>query len=315
MSAQPEKGIFLLSLDTELAWGTRGNKAYVKDYEKTREVILRLLRLLEKYEIRATWAVVGHLFLDQCSVKDGMKHPEIEDVPSHWFDIDPCTDLDHDPMWYGSDIIKQIQNCRVPQEIGSHTFSHMVADECSGRCFVSELRAARRLAEKEGIELKSLVFPKNHVAFTSELAKEGFTSFRGSDENWYARFSGAWKKIAHMIDNYFVIPSPSIFPRKEKRVWNIPGSYFYVHARGWAKWLPVSFRVRKTLAGIDRAVKERRMFHLWFHPFNISSNPDGLLEGLERIFSRIALLRASGQLENWTMQETAEQMERLSTHV
>ena len=61
-----ERGAFLLSIDTELAWGTVHlglDKSYQAQYAQCREVINRLLELMERFEIKATWAVVGHLFL------------------------------------------------------------------------------------------------------------------------------------------------------------------------------------------------------------------------------------------------------------
>ena len=103
-----EKGLFLLSIDTELAWGGVHNGAFRKrlgHYQRTREAIRQLVALLERYEIRATWAVTGHLFLDQCRTEGGVKHPEIT-RPSYqwfagdWFDVDPCGDLSTDPKGF-----------------------------------------------------------------------------------------------------------------------------------------------------------------------------------------------------------------------
>lgn len=62
------KGTFVLSLDTELAWGTfdlGGAKRYRRHFEVTRERIEKLLNILEQYNISATWAFVGHLLLER----------------------------------------------------------------------------------------------------------------------------------------------------------------------------------------------------------------------------------------------------------
>ncbi|NLX92012.1 MAG: hypothetical protein GXZ07_10615 [Firmicutes bacterium] len=76
-----KKGIFTISLDTELAWGVvdtpKNLMKNLKYYKKSREVIDKLLLLFQQYEISATWAVVGHLFLDTCKPVNGQKHPEI----------------------------------------------------------------------------------------------------------------------------------------------------------------------------------------------------------------------------------------------
>ncbi|HHX96667.1 MAG TPA: hypothetical protein GX687_04295 [Clostridia bacterium] len=61
-----DKGVFVLSLDTELAWGMRDKpKAVVRNkryYEKTHKVINEILNLMINYNISATWAIVGKLF-------------------------------------------------------------------------------------------------------------------------------------------------------------------------------------------------------------------------------------------------------------
>jgi ubiquinone/menaquinone biosynthesis C-methylase UbiE len=41
------------------------------------EVVDQLLALVAEFEIPATWCVLGHLFLDACSPRNGVKHPEI----------------------------------------------------------------------------------------------------------------------------------------------------------------------------------------------------------------------------------------------
>src|SRR2546427_343273 len=68
-------GTFVLSLDTEQAWGSfdKGlSPELVRAAEwENREGIPRLLDLLCRHRISATWAFVGHATLDHCS-----GHPE-----------------------------------------------------------------------------------------------------------------------------------------------------------------------------------------------------------------------------------------------
>ena len=65
-----ERGVFTLSLDFELIWGTLdlfGPDRFRRACEVERSVVFdRLLALLEELEISATWCVLGHLFLDRC---------------------------------------------------------------------------------------------------------------------------------------------------------------------------------------------------------------------------------------------------------
>src|SRR3990167_11247331 len=147
-----EKGIFILSLDFELAWGMRGDPAYKADFERTREVIDRMLALFEKYEIKATWATVGELFLTgQAGNGDNL-------------------------LWHAPEVIEKIKKCLVAQEIGSHSFSHkVVGEDCSRELFEEELKKNDEVAKRSGGTMRSFVYPKNSVGFTDLLAKYGFT--------------------------------------------------------------------------------------------------------------------------------------------
>ncbi|MCX7783508.1 MAG: hypothetical protein N2318_07660, partial [Meiothermus sp.] len=60
-------GIFTISLDFELYWGVR-DKLPLEQYRANllgvRQAVPALLDLFSKYEIHATWAVVGFLFFE-----------------------------------------------------------------------------------------------------------------------------------------------------------------------------------------------------------------------------------------------------------
>ena len=78
-----DKGAFAVSIDTEMAWGVADRKRLAEHYtyDNERGVISDLLGLLDKYEIRGTWSVVGHLFLDRWDWTDGIKHSDIVRPP------------------------------------------------------------------------------------------------------------------------------------------------------------------------------------------------------------------------------------------
>jgi len=313
-----EKGIFILSLDMELAWGTRGEKKLMPYHAKERQIVDELLALFEKYKIKATWAMVGHLFLDSCRPINGVKHPEIVRpnyswLKGDWFSIDPASNIQKAGEWYGKDIVYKILNCKIPQEIGCHTFSHLIVGDkgCQPECFDSELKVCQNLAWQQGVGLKSFVFPKNMVGHLDVLKENKFLCFRGQNDAWYKNFPAKLRKAAHIFDNYLMLPTRATVPEKQEGIWNIAGSYFYVHKDGWAKFLPVSFRVAKSKAGIKKAVQQEKIFHLWFHPFNIASSPKELLAGLEKIFSYVNFWREKGSLENLTMGETSEYLNSL----
>lgn len=315
-SSQP--GAFLLSIDTEMAWGGVHNGSYVgrmAHYERTRDAIDRLLQLLQKYEIRATWAIVGHLFLDSCESIDGVKHPEIV-RPTYpwfrgdWFDADPATNAGEDPAWFGPDIIEKILEAEPPQEIGSHGFSHLIAGDpgCSRECFESEIKTCVEHGARKNIELKSFVFPRNSVGHLDVLAEQGFNAYRGSVPAWYTRFPAPLRPWARLVDSLLPVTPPVTTPEWHDSLCDLPASYFYPHREGWSKLIPLGLTIHKINLGLEKAARENSMFHLWFHAFNLASDPDRLLDGLETVFERVASMREAGRLSNPVMGELAAKL-------
>jgi peptidoglycan/xylan/chitin deacetylase (PgdA/CDA1 family) len=318
-----QKGAFVISIDTELAWGMvhrRGVEENAYAYARTREAVGALLRLMERYEIRATWAVVGHLMLESCSPVNGVKHPEVP-RPSYswfegdWFDQDPATDRAKDPFWYGPEIVDMISGCKVPQEIGCHTFSHMLVGDpgYSAETMRADLSLCRQLARARGLDLKSFVYPRNLVGHLNVLEEFGYESYRGPAPCWYDRMSGWPWRIAHKVDNFLPVAPPIVFPSRRGGLWDIPASYYYPHSTprlgDWGRWLPVWTRVAKSRRALRKAAAQRGVFHIWFHPFNIAADMPRLLRGLEGIFTGVSRLRDKGVLDNLTMGDVVAQLE------
>jgi len=315
-----KKGAFVLSIDTELAWGfvhLPKEKHPDHQFREARSVVGSLLSLMEQYEIKATWAIVGHLFLERCDPVGGQKHPEIDRsrytwLSRDWFEPDPCGDLERNPFWYGPDIVDRILACPVPQEVGCHSFSHVFANDagCTKESFDSELRACRKLAEQKGISLKSFVFPKNGIAHVDLLSQNRFLAYRGSQPCWFKGFPRPFWRVAHKIDAFFPILPPVVLPSRSDGLWNVPASYYYAHREGWGRCLPIWMRVWKVKMGLRRAAKLGGVFHLWFHPYNLATDVQGLFHGLEQIFSEVAQLRGRGLIDNVTMGELADELQR-----
>jgi hypothetical protein len=67
------KGIFNISIDAEVAWGQCDvflTELHRMSLERERTIIQRLLALFATYDVRATWAVVGHLLLQGWSWRE-----------------------------------------------------------------------------------------------------------------------------------------------------------------------------------------------------------------------------------------------------
>lgn len=311
------KGVFTLSLDVELCWGVVDKPDQLKKnmtyYKEARDCIEKILQLLEKYNISATWAVVGHLFRQECISKDGQKHMDIPRsiypwYDKDWFDESPCTCHREAPLWYGRDIVEKIMGCAARQEIACHSFSHIpYGDKNTKReALQADLTNCIDEAGKLDLKLRSFVFPRNTAGYIDELRSFGFEAYRGIEPSWYSKFPKRLKKICHIIDQFLVI-SPSVsLPEYDHGLVNIPASMFYLPMNGFRGLIPLSFRVMKARKGIRRAIRDKKLFHLWFHPFNIATNKEKLLYGLEEIFKLAQASRENGKLQIKSMDEIVD---------
>jgi hypothetical protein len=117
------------------------------------------------------------------------------------------------------------------------------------------------------------------------LPQNGFTSYRGIAPSWTWRAPGAYgKRLARLAHHFLPVPAPVVEATAENGIVNIPASYSYLHRTGWARYVPISVRVRKPILAMRKAARSAGIFHLWTHPFNIASDPENLLGGIERVF-------------------------------
>ena len=316
-------GTMVLSIDFELSWGMFDLLPIAKlnaQSVEERKRIKRLLALLDRYEIPATWAMVGHLMLDGCARgQDGTTHSDIAPhanyswFPHDWYHHDPCTAAALAPGWYAPDILEWIREARVRHEIGSHSFGHIYYGdpECSPPIARADLKAAVEAAAQKGVTLKSFVFPRNQVGHLEILKSFGLRSYRGAEPPLIRCGHGVLQQAIHFLDQLFALRPRSV--RAEETLpglWNIPGNHFYMAHNGLRKVIPMASRVLKGKRGINWAVRSGGLYHFWFHPFNLNVDSEAMLSGLEKIFSHAHRMREKGLLNILTMDEYAQRLER-----
>jgi peptidoglycan/xylan/chitin deacetylase (PgdA/CDA1 family) len=308
--AKLERGVFMLSLDFELIWGTLdlfGTEGFEKACEIERSVVIRrLVDLLAEFEIPATWCVLGHLLLDHCAPRDGRMHPEIVRpthawAPGDWFARDPGGTETTAPLFLGRSLVEMVRSCRVPQEIACHSFSHVIFGDpgCSAATAESEVKACVEAARALGVRLRSFAFPRNRVGHLDVLRAHGFEVYRGPGPLWYEQEESAgWRgRLAHLWDVIRAAAPPTVMPVREANgLWNVPGSMIYFPMHGVRRFVSMQRRVKRAVKGMDAAAEERRVFHLWFHPTNLADGTDAMFDGLRSIFAHAAALRRQGVL-------------------
>ena len=313
MSGRLPRAVFTLSLDFELIWGTLdlfGPSGFREDCRIERqEVIDRLLALFVEFDVRASWLVVGHLFLDRCQAPrhPGIVRPAHSWHPDDWFRHDPGGDEGSAPDFLGRSLVERVRACPVPQEIGGHSFSHVIYGDpgCSRAAAESDLDALIAAAAQMGLTLRSFSFPRNRVGHADALFARGFRVFRSPEPTAYRDLRvAALRRAGHLLDVLLARTPPVVLPeRRADGLVAVPGSMIYFPMHGPRRFVPVSLRVARARRGLRSAVREGRVFHLWTHPTNLASHSEAMFGGLRTILSEMAELRARGQMEVRTLGE------------
>lgn len=152
-------GVVTLSVEIELGWGVHDTGQYghlSEDGRAEREFLARLLDRCADLDLPITFDVVGHLCESHCTgTHDGPHEPS-------WFDADPGTDVERDPLFYAPDMVDMVRSSPVDHELGTHTYSHVLCNEVTAETFAWEVeRAQTQLVDLTGSETVSIVPPRH----------------------------------------------------------------------------------------------------------------------------------------------------------
>lgn len=295
-------GTLVISLDFEMMWGCHDwatTDTYgISNVKQVRFVISELLGLFQKYDIHATFATVGLIF---CKDKQEALLSKPSKLPSYENGnlcayklgyIESISDKDAE-LYFAPDVVEQLKKC-VNIEIGTHTFSHYFCWEKgqSVEELSADLAQMNEIAERNGVKVESIVFPKNMVRNEYlKICKEyGLKVYRGNALKFFnqpkSKIDVIKNKIYRMLDAYFNVGgcmaySPNIINWEENPV-NIPASRLLRPYSVRLKWLE-GLRLHRIIKEMEHAAKNGEIYHLWWHPHNFGSNPKENLEFLEKI--------------------------------
>jgi len=300
------KPVFVLSLVLELGWGfilhpedkalrlLRGNP------QNGRGVIELLLELFQRYNIPATWAVAGHLFLEQGEGKKQISK-EMPQFKDGWLDWDFYSQICDSPLYSAPDIIDKISASRVAHEIGLHSFFHIPFSTCSQAVARYEVELGVSLAQERGIEAQSFVFPENRPGHIDILKEHGIKIYRSSIPRFHSETTAFL--IRKATGAIVKVMPPPVLPLWKEGIWEIPGSMsFDDHL------MPFTLSPRAKI-GLKRAVRTSKVFHIWLHPWSLLVHK-GLLDNLGTFLAFVAQKRDAGKLQVMTMGDLASHLNK-----
>lgn len=319
-------GIFTISLDFELHWGVFDKKNRDERhqvYETTLSVVPKMLELFSDAQVHATWAVVGSMFARNRGHWERLKPDVLPSYTRQAYSAYRYINENGLPeqsyrAHFAPAMIKLIHSYKG-QEVGTHTFSHFycLEEQSEPMAFEADLKAAISCASEAGIELNSLVFPRNQ--FNPEYLRIcydlGITTVRSNPETWFwspvtNTGSGMFRKISRFSDAYIQLGnhhtsySLNTIKQVQGEPLCLPASRFlrpwnpkYQFANNW--------RIRRVCNEIIHAAQHGECYHLWWHPENFGTNAEKNLEGLRTILKTFQYCKKQFNMASWNMGEYA----------
>ncbi len=323
----------MISLDCELFWGVR-DKRRLQDYRENllgdRQVVPRLLDLFDEFDVHATWAFVGFLFYsDRTSLLSELPVRLPQYVDSRYSAYAELAELGEDeeldPFHFGGSLIREV--LRHPgQEIASHTFSHFYCLEQGQTVedFRADLEANCRAARQYGIDLRSLVFPRNQVNpdYLEVCYDLGISAYRGNTSSWLYRAmneeeESGIRRALRYADAFANlsgtrIARPAGNEDGVKHPVDVQASRFLYPQYWWSAPLD-GMRVRRIANEMRAAARNGCCYHLWWHPHNFGVNQEANLRILRRILEEYRVLHDEYGFAALSMSEVADRVLRPRT--
>ena len=311
-------GNFTISLDFELYWGMRDVQtleSYQEHIRNVHLVIPKLLALFMKYEIHATWAIVGFLFLNN---KEQLLKNLPSELPRYTHKkFDPYDYIQHNDLekvyHFAPECIDLIKNT-AHQEIGTHTFSHYYTLE-EGQTyeqFKKDVESAIAIQLSTGQNCRSIVFPRNqydgeHLKIIKSL---GINFYRGNQQIWLYKARPLnreyrWFRLIRLADAYINLSGHNTFTSESGNQGvpvNVPASRFLRPYTPRLKRME-NLRFRRIERSLLHAAKNNENYHLWWHPHNFGKNIEENLRFLERILKLYKILHGQFGLTSKSMGE------------
>lgn len=312
-------GFFVISLDFELFWGIRDKYTFNEYGENVLgvwEVIPRLLKTFNQYNIHATFATVGAMFASD--FRDLNNY--LPSIKPNYTDknLSPYNDyikksIHNDPRYYYGKQLVEMVKANKNQEIGTHTFSHYYCLEPGQdkTSFVADLESSIAIAEAMGIDIESFIFPRHQLNkdYINIFKKYGIKNYRGTEKIWFhsaarGEDEGIIKRAFRYADYFVWMGSNHLQDINEIE----DDELYQIRASRWlrpydSRKILQKLKLIRIKQQMKAAAKTNKIFHLWWHPHEFGVNTNENFEMLEEIFQYYSELNKKYGIESFNFKE------------
>lgn len=312
---QFERGVVMLSLDTEQIWGyldLLDERRFRRRYPCAVEAHAKLLACLTKASVSATWFLVGGMALRG---SQGPRDSRMAGLPVTWTNRIASGTEATDPLWYGNSFVEDLRKARPFQEIGLHGgLTHLIWTDPHTTREVAEWELTEGVKTLRDAQVRPLSFsyPREQEGYYELLPAHGIRCYRGRTVARSFQLGptliGA---LARLRDEMRCSTPAPVWPHETlPGLWNIPASLFlYPISRSRTRIVGLRSRIERFSRGLEAATRYRGIFHFCLHPENLTQSPQGFAM-FEDILERLISSRDRGDVEVLTMRQVAARMER-----
>lgn len=311
-------GRVVISVDAELGGNAQPTDADRRCRERAWN---RLVELFERYQVPATWAIVGRLFGTDASTEYPLRCDDAgTDAPALPAIKESLT---------APDLVDRVLDSPVDHDVGSHSFGHPRFTGISRDVARADVAAAARVMSDQGIRPSSFVYPFNAVEHRDILAEFGFTCYRGRPPAPGSAGKTAGKRAVSLllpdtikrtaisvradvteIVDFTLGPSPPLVEPAidEHGLVAVPASLpslyrLPVRARETIRTAAYCPILRTARQGVDAAAEQDGLLHLWFHPGDFRTERD--FQSFASLLEYVDACRKRGDVTVETMHSVA----------
>jgi len=269
-------GTLTISIEIELGWGVHDlptDEHLSSDGSIERKYARKLLKKTEETDVPISFDIVGHLLLEECNGEHEGRYE------ADWYDADPGTDVEADPLMYAPDIALQVLDTDANHELCTHTFSHILCDDAPDELLDTELRRVQGLHTDIDERVSSFVPPRHKRPKNEVLRRNGIR---------VARYAKEKRSLtpAHRFKELTVGPHPEWEPEVKNGVLQTYcTTYPSLTARALPsgqrptsqvfRYFPIEARTRTHMyylkRATQRAIESGEPLHLWCHLYDLSN--------------------------------------------
>jgi peptidoglycan/xylan/chitin deacetylase (PgdA/CDA1 family) len=299
--------MFIMSLDCEGKWGMADALEPYHHQLLTSERLVsayrQLLDLLARHDIAATFAFVMAFVLNEKERRRFAVLDEAGNVGDMWLrHYWQSLRAGQDDGWHLPEALEMVREAGG-HEVASHSFCHRPLGDSSlteGGAN-AELGAAAEAAQLKGVELKTLVFPRNEVGNLSAVRAAGYLGYRASLQRRGGR-------ITALLEEFVTTRGPQPVEAVPNDLIAIPSGHFFNWRFGLRRLVPPCVTAARWRTQLDQCVRDGGVVHLWLHPHNLVTGP-GTAYVLDGVLAEVARLRDGGRITVMTQRDYCERFQ------